>query len=55
MKTVQELEKELAEIREQKMQAVKEQSFEKACSCRDKEKDLMEIIENQKSKLLKDL
>ena len=55
MKTIQELEKTLLEIREKKMEAVKEQNFEKACSCRDKEKDLMEMIQFQKDKLLRDL
>jgi ATP-dependent Clp protease ATP-binding subunit ClpC len=55
MKSVQELEKELVKVRESKMQAVKDQNFEVACSFRDKEKDLMEMIQVKKDKVLKDL
>ena len=42
-----ELLKKLKEIREQKMEAVKEQDFLKACDCRDREKDLLDMIETQ--------
>jgi len=46
MKTIQELEKDLSEIREEKIKAVKAQNFEKACDWRDKEKDILEMIES---------
>lgn len=42
-----ELLKKLKEIRKQKTKAVKEQNFLKACDLRDREKDILDIIEVQ--------
>lgn len=42
-----ELLKNLEEVRKQKMEAVKEQNFLKACDCRDREKDILDMIETQ--------
>ncbi len=49
------LEKQLDETKKEKMLAVKNQNFEKAASFRDKEKDLLEMIEVEKKKWEKDL
>jgi len=50
-----ELEKQLEEIKKEKTAAVKNQNFEKAASFRDKEKDLLELIEQEKNKWEKEL
>ncbi|HOU95639.1 MAG TPA: ATP-dependent Clp protease ATP-binding subunit [Bacteroidales bacterium] len=50
-----ELEKQLEEIKKEKTAAVKNQNFEKAASFRDKEKDLLELIEQEKKKWEKEL
>lgn len=42
MKISEEKKKQLVEIKEKKLEAVKEQNFEKACSFRDQEVDFLE-------------
>lgn len=42
-----ELLKKLEEIRKQKTEAVKEQNFLKACDLREREKDILDMIEVQ--------
>ena len=49
------LEKQLEETKKEKMAAVKNQSFEKAASFRDKEKELLDLIEQEKKKWEKEL
>jgi len=49
------LENQLEETRKEKMAAVKNQNFEKAASSRDREKDLIEMIEMEKKKWSKEL
>ncbi|MEE4116377.1 MAG: ATP-dependent Clp protease ATP-binding subunit [Marinilabiliaceae bacterium] len=49
------LEEQLEETRKEKMSAVKNQNFEKAASYRDKEKELLELIESEKRKWESDL
>ncbi|MDP4223827.1 MAG: ATP-dependent Clp protease ATP-binding subunit [Bacteroidota bacterium] len=49
------LEKQLDDTKKEKMMAVKNQSFEKAASFRDREKDLMDMIELEKKKWEKEL
>lgn len=49
------LENQLDETRKEKMSAVKNQNFEKAASFRDKEKELLDLIENEKRKWENDL
>ena len=49
------LEKQLEETKKEKMLAVKNQNFEKAASFRDKEKDLLDMIELEKKKWEKEL
>ncbi|NSW93947.1 MAG: ATP-dependent Clp protease ATP-binding subunit [Bacteroidales bacterium] len=49
------LEKQLDETKKEKMMAVKNQNFEKAASFRDREKDLMDMIEIEKKKWEKEL
>jgi ATP-dependent Clp protease ATP-binding subunit ClpC len=49
------LEKQLEETKKEKMMAVKNQNFEKAASFRDREKDLLELIELEKKKWEKEL
>lgn len=50
-----ELENRLEEIRKEKMVAVKNQNFEKAASYRDRERDLLDMIEQEKKKWEKEL
>jgi len=50
-----ELENQLEETKREKTAAVKNQNFEKAASFRDKEKDLQELIEQEKRKWEKEL
>ncbi|MEI6049379.1 MAG: ATP-dependent Clp protease ATP-binding subunit [Bacteroidota bacterium] len=49
------LEKQLDETKKEKMLAVKNQNFEKAASFRDREKDLLDMIEQEKKKWEKEL
>jgi ATP-dependent Clp protease ATP-binding subunit ClpC len=49
------LEKQLDDTKKEKMMAVKNQNFEKAASFRDKEKDLLDMIELEKKKWEKEL
>ncbi len=49
------LEKQLEDTKKEKMMAVKNQNFEKAASFRDKEKDLLDMIELEKKKWEKEL
>jgi ATP-dependent Clp protease ATP-binding subunit ClpC len=49
------LEKQLEETKKEKMMAVKNQNFEKAASFRDREKDLLDMIELEKKKWEKEL
>lgn len=49
------LEKQLEETKKEKMMAVKNQNFEKAASFRDREKDLLDMIEVEKKKWEKEL
>jgi len=49
------LEKQLEETKKEKMTAVKNQNFEKAASFRDREKDLLDMIEQEKKKWEKEL
>jgi ATP-dependent Clp protease ATP-binding subunit ClpC len=49
------LEKQLEETKKEKMLAVKNQNFEKAASFRDREKDLLDLIEQEKKKWEKEL
>jgi ATP-dependent Clp protease ATP-binding subunit ClpC len=49
------LENQLEETRKEKMSAVKNQNFEKAASFRDKEKELLDLIESEKRKWENDL
>ena len=49
------LEKQLEETKKEKMAAVKNQNFEKAASFRDKEKELLDLIEMEKKKWEKEL
>ncbi len=49
------LEKQLDDTKKEKMMAVKNQNFEKAASFRDREKDLMDMIELEKKKWEKEL
>lgn len=49
------LEKQLEETKKEKMMAVKNQNFEKAASFRDREKDLLDMIEIEKKKWEKEL
>ncbi|MBN1158385.1 MAG: ATP-dependent Clp protease ATP-binding subunit [Bacteroidales bacterium] len=50
-----ELEKEIEEIKKEKIKAVKNQNFEKAASFRDKEKEHLEMLEDEKLKWEKEL
>jgi ATP-dependent Clp protease ATP-binding subunit ClpC len=49
------LEKQLEETKKEKMMAVKNQNFEKAASFRDREKDLLDMIDLEKKKWEKEL
>jgi ATP-dependent Clp protease ATP-binding subunit ClpC len=49
------LEKQLEETKKEKMMAVKNQNFEKAASFRDREKDLLDLIDQEKKKWEKEL
>jgi len=49
------LEKQLEDTKKEKMAAVKNQNFEKAASFRDREKDLLDLIEQEKKKWEKEL
>jgi len=49
------LEKQLEDTKKEKMMAVKNQNFEKAASFRDREKDLLDMIEVEKKKWEKEL
>jgi ATP-dependent Clp protease ATP-binding subunit ClpC len=49
------LEKQLEEAKKEKMMAVKNQNFEKAASFRDREKDLLDMIDQEKKKWEKEL
>ncbi len=49
------LENQLEETKKEKMMAVKNQNFEKAASFRDREKDLLDLIEQEKKKWEKEL
>lgn len=49
------LEKQLEDAKKEKMTAVKNQNFEKAASFRDREKDLLEAIDQEKKKWEKEL
>ncbi|MCU0362897.1 MAG: ATP-dependent Clp protease ATP-binding subunit [Bacteroidales bacterium] len=49
------LEKQLEDTKKEKMSAVKNQNFEKAASFRDREKDLLDMIELEKKKWEKEL
>ncbi len=50
-----ELEKQIEETKKEKIKAVKNQNFEKAASFRDKEKELLEMLEDEKLKWEKEL
>ncbi|RZT95852.1 ATP-dependent Clp protease ATP-binding subunit ClpC [Ancylomarina subtilis] len=54
-KIIEELETNIEETRQQKIKSVKAQKFELAASFRDKEKQLMDELENEKAKWEKDL
>ncbi|MBI9066255.1 MAG: ATP-dependent Clp protease ATP-binding subunit [Salinivirgaceae bacterium] len=54
-KKIENLEKEIEEIREKKITAVKSQNFEMAANFRDSEKKLLESLENEKNKWESDL
>ena len=54
-KIIEELETSIEETRQQKIKSVKAQKFELAASFRDKEKQLMDELENEKDKWEKDL
>ena len=49
------LEKQLEETKKEKMTAVKNQNFEKAASFRDREKDLLDLLDQEKKKWEKEL
>ncbi|MBN1132672.1 MAG: ATP-dependent Clp protease ATP-binding subunit [Bacteroidales bacterium] len=49
------LEQEIETTKQEKIQAVKNQNFEKAASFRDKEKELIDLLENEKKKWEKEL
>jgi ATP-dependent Clp protease ATP-binding subunit ClpC len=49
------LEKQLEDTKKEKMMAVKNQNFEKAASFRDREKDLLDLIDQEKKKWEKEL
>ncbi|TAL61434.1 MAG: ATP-dependent Clp protease ATP-binding subunit, partial [Bacteroidetes bacterium] len=49
------LEKQLEDTKKEKMMAVKNQNFEKAASFRDREKDLLDMIDQEKKKWEKEL
>jgi ATP-dependent Clp protease ATP-binding subunit ClpC len=49
------LEKQLEDAKKEKMMAVKNQNFEKAASFRDREKDLLDLIDQEKKKWEKEL
>jgi ATP-dependent Clp protease ATP-binding subunit ClpC len=49
------LEKQFEDTKKEKMMAVKNQNFEKAASFRDKEKDLLDLIDQEKKKWEKEL
>ena len=50
-----ELEKKIEDTKKEKIKAVKNQKFEKAASFRDKEKELLEMLEDEKIKWEKEL
>ena len=50
-----ELESQLEEIKKEKMAAVKSQNFEKAASYRDRERDILDMVEQEKKKWEKEL
>ena len=54
-KIIEELEENIEETRQHKIKSVKAQKFELAASFRDKEKQLMDELENEKNKWEKDL
>ncbi len=54
-KKILELEKEIETAKTEKVKAVKSQSFEQAANFRDKEKELLELVEEEKKKWEKDL
>ena len=54
-KKIEELEKEIEEIREKKIDAVKSQNFEMAANFRDGEKKLLESLDDEKNKWESDL
>ena len=54
-KRIAELEKEIEEVREKKITAVKGQNFEMAASFRDREKNILDTLENEKNKWESDL
>jgi len=54
-KKIEELEKEIEEVREKKITAVKSQNFEMAANFRDTEKKLLDSLENEKDKWEDDL
>ncbi len=54
-KKIEELEKEIEEIREKKITAVKGQNFEMAASFRDREKKIIESLDEEKNKWESDL
>ena len=49
------LEQQIEEIKKEKIAAVKNQNFERAASFRDKEKEFLELLENEKEKWEKEL
>jgi ATP-dependent Clp protease ATP-binding subunit ClpC len=49
------LEKQIEEIKKEKIKAVKNQNFEKAAGYRDKEKQLLDLLEEEKQKWEKDI
>lgn len=52
---IDELEKQIDNTKEEKLKAVKSQNFELAASFRDKEQELLKLLENEKAKWEKDL
>jgi ATP-dependent Clp protease ATP-binding subunit ClpC len=52
---IEELEKEIEALRQKKIKAVKEQNFEMAAGFRDKEKNLLEELDDEKEKWERDL
>ncbi len=52
---IEELEKEIEALRQKKIKAVKDQNFEMAAGFRDKEKNLLEELDNEKEKWERDL